>query len=473
MAAPVKLRVILGENNAQRLILPSGIPESLGELEQQIRRQCGVEEDFRLQFMDVDFGNEFTNLVSLTEIQDKSTIKLIFNSTEPTPAGGLASSPNSPAAILMHQDQPSSNSSGTSFDTDILSSPESTSVRSSGWPLFFHVPQFSYDTELQLSRANNAFKESGTLLNPDPKLKSSILDGLTQEMVKYKVYLSDREFEDVAEALVLAHPCLKEPGSITGYGGWKMSLKYKLANYRMKLRRLGCPEVTVNALLSKRDGRLSAAHAVKKPKKAEVNYCPSYPPGETAEKQENIRVALLSEVMKRNNDVNVSSMMEKSFAHRRQEVVVEAPMIADFKTRWPALFSVRQVSKLSCAGITLFLGKAVELINWELLCCLITLLSLCFDFLKLNAEFQRITTVQLQSKFFRELDALSPRLLKVYAKKGGLQGQKLRRVLVPMTQTDDTDVRRECILKGLCVYMNEDPERLVREYKVCWSDYML
>ncbi|XP_020556410.1 uncharacterized protein LOC110014068 isoform X2 [Oryzias latipes] len=129
--------------------------------------------------------------------------------------------------------------------------------------------------------------------------------------------------------------------------------------------------------------------------------------------------------MKRNNDVNVSSMMEKSFAHRRQEVVVEAPMIADFKTRWPALFSVRQ----------------------------------------LNAEFQRITTVQLQSKFFRELDALSPRLLKVYAKKGGLQGQKLRRVLVPMTQTDDTDVRRECILKGLCVYMNEDPERLVREYK--------
>uniref|UniRef100_A0A3P9HSY4 PB1 domain-containing protein n=1 Tax=Oryzias latipes TaxID=8090 RepID=A0A3P9HSY4_ORYLA len=473
MAAPVKLRVILGENNAQRLILPGGIPESLGELEQQIRRQCGVEEDFRLQFMDVDFGNEFTNLVSLTEIQDKSTIKLIFNSTEPTPAGGLASSPNSPAAISMHQDQPSSNSSGTSFDTDILSSPESTSARSSGWPLFFHVPQFSYDTELQLSRANNAFKESGTLLNPDPKLKSSILDGLTQEMVKYKVYLSDREFEDVAEALILAHPCLKEPGSITGYGGWKISLKYKLANYRMKLRRLGCPEVTVNALSSKRDGRLSAAHAVKKPKKAEVNYCPSYPPGETAEKQENIRVSLLSEVMKRNNDVNVSSMMEKSFAHRRQEVVVEAPMIADFKTRWPALFSVRQVSKLSCAGITLFFGKAVELINWELLCCLITLLSLCFDFLKLNAEFQRITTVQLQSKFFMELDALSPRLLKVYAKKGGLQGQKLRRVLVPMTQTDDTDVRRECILKGLCVYMNEDPERLVRKYKVCWSDYML
>ncbi|XP_023814738.1 uncharacterized protein LOC111947962 [Oryzias latipes] len=100
-------------------------------------------------------------------------------------------------------------------------------------------------------------------------------------------------------------------------------------------------------------------------------------------------------------------------------------MIPDFKTRWPALLSVGQ----------------------------------------LNAEFQRITTVQLQFKFFMELDALSPRLLKVYAKKGGLQGQKLRRVLVPMTQTDDTDVRPECILKRLCVDMNQDPERLVREHK--------
>ncbi|XP_023806157.1 uncharacterized protein LOC110014877 [Oryzias latipes] len=114
-------------------------------------------------------------------------------------------------------------------------------------------------------------------------------------------------------------------------------------------------------------------------------------------------------------------MMEKSFSRGRQDVVVEAPIIPDFKARWPALLSVGQ----------------------------------------LNAEFQRITTVQMHSKFFMELDDLSPRLLKVYAKKGGLQGQKL----VPMTQSDDTDVRPECILKRLCVDMNQDPERLVREHK--------
>uniref|UniRef100_A0A3B3HTV4 Uncharacterized protein n=1 Tax=Oryzias latipes TaxID=8090 RepID=A0A3B3HTV4_ORYLA len=86
-------------------------------------------------------------------------------------------------------------------------------------------------------------------------------------------------------------------------------------------------------------------------------------------------------------------MMEKSFSRGRQDVVVEAPIIPDFKARWPALLSVGQ----------------------------------------LNAEFQRITTVQMHSKFFMELDDLSPRLLKVYAKKGGLQGQKL----VPMTQSDE------------------------------------
>ncbi|KAI5621585.1 NACHT, LRR and PYD domains-containing protein 12 isoform X3 [Silurus asotus] len=138
-----------------------------------------------------------------------------------------------------------------------------------------------------------------------------------------------------------------------------------------KLRRLGCPEVSVNALVNKSNDRCSPAYAVKKPKKAEVNYCPAYPSGKTKETQE-LRVALLSEVEKRNNENKVAMLMEKSFAHRRQEVVRDAPMIADFKTRWPALFSVRGNNSI--------------------------------------------------------------------------------------------DIGRECILKGLCVYLNEDPEKLVKEY---------
>jgi len=84
---------------------------------------------------------------------------------------------------------------------------------------------------------------------------------------------------------------------------------------------------------------------VKKPKKAEVNYCPTYPSGETAETLEKLRVTLLSEVTQRNNEDKVATLMEKTFACRRQEVVRQAPMIADFKTRWPALFHVREVSE--------------------------------------------------------------------------------------------------------------------------------
>lgn len=76
------------------------------------------------------------------------------------------------------------------------------------------MPWFSYDTELQLDKDNTAFKETRTLLNPDTKLKSAVLDGLTEAIVQYKLYLSDREFEDVAEALVATHPCLRESGSV-------------------------------------------------------------------------------------------------------------------------------------------------------------------------------------------------------------------------------------------------------------------
>lgn len=102
---------------------------------------------------------------------------------------------------------------------------------------------------------------------------------------------------------------------------------------------------TVYALTSKPESKCSPAHDVKKPKKAEVNYCPTYPAGETAETLEKIRVAMLSEVNKRHNVQKLAAMMDKTFALRRQEVVAEAPMIAEFKTRWPALFNVHEVSE--------------------------------------------------------------------------------------------------------------------------------
>lgn len=202
-------------------------------------------EDFRLQYRDVEFDNEYMNLTTTADIRDKSTIKVIYiqdcaptavpSATKETPLiGGLPSLP----------------------DTDILSSPGSStscsSLRLQKWPLNFPIPEFSFDVQFQLDRAQQDYVHNGTLLDPGPKLKSDILDRLASEIAKYKVYPSSANVEDVAEALIQKYPCLKESGSVRGFEGWKVSLTYKMANYRTTLRNIGCPEVT-NTVQHKRE----------------------------------------------------------------------------------------------------------------------------------------------------------------------------------------------------------------------------
>ena len=258
----------------------------------------------------------------------------------------------------------SSSLSDGSVDTDVLSSSESTSSRSS-WPAVFHVPKFSYDAEIKLQQtpANLAYLKDGTALFPDPKLKSAILEGLVQEIVQYKVYATDKEVEQVAQSLMKTHPCLTEKVSSTGCGGWKTSLKYKLSNYRTHLRKLGCCEVTVNSLKNKPSDRRCAAFGVKKAKRAKVNFFPMYPSTETEESLEAMQKALLLDVKKRNNREAVKLKMEKTFAHRRHEVVRDAPMVESFMARWPALFEVSEVRHFM---LDFCLGFAVDKFDYAL-----------------------------------------------------------------------------------------------------------
>ncbi len=51
-----------------------------------------------------------------------------------------------------------------------------------------------------------------------------------------------------------------------------------------------------------------------------------------------------------------------------------------------------------------------------------------------NAEFRRITTLPLQSKFLSQLDRFSDDLLKVFTKKGGVIRKRIQDVMVPMSQ---------------------------------------
>lgn len=330
MTAQAIFRVILGPDSSQRVVISAGLPSTVAELETEIMTQCKIVEPFRLQFMDTLFGIEFVNLTSMEEIQDKATIKVIYTSHN---------QPQDPG-----EDSSSIASSSATDDTIILSFSESTSSRSC-WPDLFCIPRFTYDAEIKLEKAHAAFTENGMLLIPDPKLKSDILESLIQEIVKHTVYLTDSKFDQVAEALILRHPCLKEKGSPSGYAGWKMSLKYKLSNYRTHLRKVGCPEVCVNSLKHKPAEKCSPASDVKKPKRGEVDYCPSFPLGESEQSLEKMRVELLSDVKKSNNRETIKKKMDATFALRRQEIVYDDPMISDVKERWPALFYAAEVIK--------------------------------------------------------------------------------------------------------------------------------
>lgn len=328
MATPVKLWIILGANNAEKLTIESGMPKSVEDLSNEIKRQFDIEGDIRLQYMDSDFDNEF-NLNQISDIQDKSTVKIICLS-------------DAPDLNQSNMSQSGEETSLSSSDTMLLSSPDSETARSQ-WPTEFQIPKFPYDVEVQLQSANQAFISSGVILNPSHKLKSDILESLAEHIIKFKAYPSNLEIESVAEALIKAHPCLREQGSFSGFYGWKVSLKYKMANYRTKLRNLRCPELSINSLKHKPADRCKPAYDVKKPRKAEVNFCPPYPAGETQDSLEGERLALLSEVKKRHNDKVVKEKMAKTFAYRRQEVVRDKPMIAEFKIRWPGLFIVSEV----------------------------------------------------------------------------------------------------------------------------------
>lgn len=224
----------------------------------------------------------------------------------------------------------------------ILSSPEYQ--RSQRWPTEFPIPRFAYNTELVLAAGNEAFMKDGIQLNFTTIL-TDILEKLAESMFQYVAYPTNAHRADVAEALIRKHPCLKEPGSYNGSYGWQQRLKYKMGNYRSKLKKLGCPELEVNTL-SKKRGHEKAKN-IKKPRKAEVNFLPPHPQGETEKSLEHERVGLLSEVKKRNNRQLISEKMAKTFSIRRQEVVNQAPPVSDLKDRWPALFDAAQVNIFS------------------------------------------------------------------------------------------------------------------------------
>ncbi|XP_048124119.1 uncharacterized protein LOC125310589 [Alosa alosa] len=189
-----------------------------------------------------------------------------------------------------------------------------------------------------------------------------------------------------AEALVAKHPCLKEAGSESGWNGWKYSLKFKMGNYRNKMRRAGCQEVTVNAgRRSRSNPENEPSHSnIKRPKRAEVNFLPNFAQGKDPSSLEELRQTIVEEVKKTEKDLPlIRKMMETTFPLRRQTIVMSCPPVNELMNLWPAL-------KIES---------------------------------ELYAEFQRITNQNLPNTFYSELDRHLPRLMTLFRQKASKTGK--------------------------------------------------
>lgn len=74
---PAKFRIILNPDDTRKLILPDGIPETMEQLMDEVRKVCCLNGEFRLQYQDKDFGDALVNLTSTAELEDLTTIKVI------------------------------------------------------------------------------------------------------------------------------------------------------------------------------------------------------------------------------------------------------------------------------------------------------------------------------------------------------------------------------------------------------------
>lgn len=348
MTEAVKFRVIL-DHEIKKLCLP-GIPHTVQELEAAVKQAFGIPVDISLQHKDPDF-DDFITLSSTDDLKDKDTLKIVYvppTIIVTTVDESELSECTFSNSVADDESLPSTSSESVSPDSDytVILPPCSPGMHKP-WPAEFPIPKFAYNTEIALQKGNENYLRDGSLLCKEkffPGLKSNILECLAEAIFAYTPYPNDAQRCAVAEALIKEHPCLKEPGSFNGLYGWQQSLKYKAGNYRSKLRAHGVPELKINSLKHKSPEDKKPAKNVKKARKAEVNYLPPHPEGETDESLESVRLELISESKKKINARVINEMMSRTFSSRRQEIVGQTPSVAELLERWPALFEESQVS---------------------------------------------------------------------------------------------------------------------------------
>uniref|UniRef100_A0A3P9LXJ5 PB1 domain-containing protein n=1 Tax=Oryzias latipes TaxID=8090 RepID=A0A3P9LXJ5_ORYLA len=368
-------------------------PESVDELKRMIQDKFKLDFDFSLSYEDPDFDGQLCSLVDIEELPQKAVLKIV---------------------------RPVSDTSSIASDDTIILPHAMTPERIDKWPQVFPMPTFSYEVELILSEGNSTYQRTGKSLKLTRGQKHDILEALAATMHSFKAYPNDKEVSVVAEALVTHHPCLKEPGSKTGWYGWKNSLKFKMGNYRAKLSRAGFQEVAVNSGKRRKNNpdRQAAHTGIKRPKRAELNFLPNFPRGEDATSLEQLRLQIIDEVKKTDKDhILITKLMQSTFALRRKEIISDDLPVADILERWPALKMESQV-------------------------------NIC-------AEFHRITNINLKNHFFAVLDQHTPRLQSIFRKKASRTGKV-------SDEQVDVHVRRAVVLQALPAYLQEDTSSFLR-----------
>ncbi|XP_039621640.1 uncharacterized protein LOC120537072 [Polypterus senegalus] len=362
---------------------------------------------FTLQYEDPDFDGRLTSLVDIKELPQKSVLHITFE-----------------------EDFSSSSSVASTEILSDVSSPE----RLTRWPLdLFPVPTFSFDVELKLREGNAEFEKTGRPLKLTRDQKHDILDKLASTIYGFSAYPSGKQIAFVAEALVTKHPCLKEAGSNTGWNGWKNSLLFKMGNYRNKMRRAGCIEVSINAgKRSQNNPDNESPHSgIKRPKRAEVNFLPNFPKGENSTSLECLREQIIEELKKTERNLPlIGRMMQTTFALRRQTIIQFSPPVKEILDLWPALRIESEV----------------------------------------YAEFQRITNQNLRNIFYAELDRHIPRLMTLFRQKASKTGKiadSLAGILKVHDEQElhDIHTKRTTVLHALPVFLREDWSGFLRTCK--------
>ncbi|XP_057184230.1 sterile alpha motif domain-containing protein 3-like [Triplophysa rosa] len=411
-------RVIISPQNIKKVRLDP-VPDSVDGLKFELKSRLQLKDPFDLQYEDEDF-HDFCNLTCLADLpKDKVTLKVLS-----TPCPDTSSDSSLDTAILSESSSPLTSSASIHS--------ESYAARSQPWPTAFPIPLFVYDAELRLRQGNEAFRKYGTLLSIPRDMKIEILEKLAETIYSYKAYPGNEEIESVASALIEKHPCLKEPSSTSGWYGWKISIKFKMGNYRQKLRDAGCQELKVNSEKRGLGETRGKRNKVKKPRRCETNFLPDLPQGKDREGLDKERDQIAVEMTKRTPDITfVDAAMSSTYSLRRQEVIEEEPPVSQMKVRWPTLFTERQISK----------------------------------------EFTRLVSKDLSKSFFEGLDGHISKLIQLFRSKRYEDIPEITSILESLHK--DPSDREEDVIKGVVIGILVVVENVIEPLPSFYNDVVV